>query len=189
MNPFNTIILGFGRDWYFQPAGNYSPVVVFPIVSSDTGSPIILTTNGNHTIQTNDKVVVYLHSGNNGIFGTNRGNWTATRIDATHLSLQSAVGVNAGTGGYVAKCNDGTGVTGLTCVIKDSHTEGATVRITKSGNWVASSQGIFLFYFSFSATDFSVLNQGQTYARSVYYSDASNNPQLLISDTVQVYSK
>jgi hypothetical protein len=189
MNPFDTIVLGYGRDWYFQPAGNYSPVVVFPISISDTGTPIVLTTNGNHTIQTDDKVVVYLHSGNNGIFGANRGNFSATRLTATTLSLQGSAGVNAGTGGFIAKCNDGAGVTGLTCLIKDSHTEGSAVQITKTGNWVASSQGIFLFYFSFSKTDFSVLAQGQEYARSVYYTDASNNPQLLISDTVKVYSK
>lgn len=188
-NPFNTVYLGFGRDWYFQPAGNYSPVVVFKIASSDTASPIVLTTSENHTIQTGDKVVVYNHVGNNGIFGSNRGNWTATRISATSLSLQSSVGVNAGTGGYVVKCNDGTGVTALTCIIKDSHTEDATVRITKTGNWVASSQGIFFFYFSLSATDFSVLTAGQEYARSVYYTDASNNTQLLMSDTIKVYSR
>lgn len=186
-NPFNTVYLGFGRDFYFQPAGNYSPVVIFKIASSDTASPIVLTTSENHTIQTGDKVVVYNHVGNNGIFGSNRGNWTATRISATSLSLQSSVGVNAGTGGYVVKCNDGTGVTGLTCIIKDSHTQDATTLITKTGTW--ATQNIFLFYFSFSATDFSVLSAGQEYARSVYYTDASNNPQLLISDTIKVYSR
>jgi hypothetical protein len=189
INPANTFVLGYGRDWYFQPAGNYSPVVVFPIISSDAGSPIILTTGVNHTIQTNDNVVVYLHNGNNGIIGTKRGNFPATRIDSTHLSLQGSVGVNPGTGGFVAKCNDGTGVTGLTCVIKDSHTEGATVRITKAGNWVASSQGIFLFYFSFSKDDIKDLNAGQKYARQVFYTDASGNPQYLDGlDDVSVIS-
>lgn len=189
MNPFNTFVLGFGRDFYFQPCGNTIPVKKYAIVTSSAASPIVMTTATNHSIQTNDKVVLFLHSGNDAVYddSTHTGNWLATRIDSNTLSLQGSTGLNIGTGGFIALCNDGTGVTGLTCLIKESHTEGATINITKTGSW--TTQNRFLFYFSFSATDIANLTPGRSYARSVYYTDASGNKQLLLSDTVEVLSR
>jgi hypothetical protein len=185
-NPFYSFVLGFGRDWFFQPAGNSEPIKVYRILTSSATNPCVITTVDNTSIVDNDNVVIYLHNGNDAVVGSNDGNWVATRTGSKTFTIPVA-GLNIGTGGYVAVCNDGTGVTAITCLIKESHTENATINITKSG--VMDTANLFQFHFSFTATDIQNLTPGRQYARSIFYTDADGNKQLLISDEITVYSR
>lgn len=176
------VILGDDISWIFQPI-QYT----IPILASTADSPIVITTQHNNTIQTNDNVrVLHSHIGNLGT-NSNNGNFVATRIDSKTLSLQGSTGVNPGTGGSLALCMDGTGYTDIVCSIQASHTKGAQVFITGTFAWI--EQNIFRFNFTFDPTAFAAAVAIGDWARVIYWTDPNSKELTVIRDFISVQSR
>lgn len=188
MSRYNKIVIGDGDIvWTGQLASN---TYKFRIQSSDNATPIVITTVDHHTIQTNDNVVIALHNGNLGVL-TNSGNFVATRIGgglSKQLSLNSSVGVNPGSGGYISLAKNASSVTAFTCDIMASHSSGAAVIYSAVQAWLTQGIGTYTFTIPRATIEDTTKFNAGTYARHLYYTEGGE-VKTIRRDTFQIVDK
>jgi hypothetical protein len=160
--PKKEYLIPRGSDWSrtFQLAQNPQR-----IVSSTNASPIVLNVP-QHGYSTGQKVRVVNHLTNRGA----NGNWTITKIDGDHFSLDSSEGSGTGLAdGHVAAAIDGTGGT-IRCQIREFDNSTSTLLFTPTFAWV--QQNILRFKLSLTDTQTKAITVDTMHA-DIWFEDSN----------------